>query len=721
MVTRFATLLVLIGWTASAQVYTFTNNILALDPNAHPITVTDGYPFTYTLTARENGAPYNLSGLTVRQDWRDTNGTFLLSYTVTVVTATSGIVRVQATPTAPPFILNSRYEAKILALSGTNLIATLSHDYAFAAENIYQGEFGDFFQTYSTNTAALGIVSAASLTATVVGAGTFYGNGQYLSGVATGTPLYSVNLAPYATGTPLYVEADPVWVADSTGYLTRVLAASTYATGSPIYRLTASSLNFTNAGIESADFLALDLAPTGATAVGKIQWDTANGTPAVTMLGGNVTTPMGQQMVAYVRNAETSTLTKGTVVYLFSASGDRATVKRASYTGDSTSAKTYGVVLESIAANALGYIGTHGIANNIDTSAFSEGAELWLGLNGTLQTNRPVAPLHGVRIGVVEKSNVGAGQIALMIQNGYELNELHNVFINGVTNGDVLAYNSASNRWENYTLTAAGIATGTPLYSVTLTNYATLPDLIAVSNVADSALSTANIASTTSALAYAIAVVASNLAKSVEPIATNAARDVLQLGVVVSNDIANLVTVSNTLQSVNTNLLAGIALASNALYIVWTNQEALRIGADASLSNSVTSFNTTLTTNLTTVSNYFQTSFTSEAAARIGADAALTAALLSAQADYSNLVSSVNAATLDGYDGADFTLLTTFQSYQTNVMRRVFSYPTNGQIAGTLSGVAFTNAGGTNMIAFYYENARGSGTGGWVEVIGTLK
>lgn len=439
------------------------------------------------------------------------------------------------------------------------------------------------------------------------------------------------------------------------------------------------------------------------------------------MLGGNVTTPMGQQMVAYVRNAETSTLTKGTVVYLFSASGDRATVKRASYTGDSTSAKTYGIVLESIAANALGYIGTHGIANNIDTSAFSEGAELWLGLNGTLQTNRPVAPLHGVRIGVVEKSNVGAGQIALMIQNGYELNELHNVFINGVTNGDVLAYNSASNRWQNYTLTAAGIATGSPLYSVTLTNYATLPDLIAVSNVADSALSTANSASTTSALAYAIAVVASNLAKSIEPIATNAARDVLQLGVVVSNDIANLVTVSNTLQSVNTNLLAGIALASNALYIVWTNQEALRIGADASLSNSVTSFNTTLTTNLTTVSNYFQASFTSEAAARISADAAMTAALLSAQADYSNLVSSVNAATLDGYDGADFTLLTTFQSYQTNVMRRVFSYPTNGQIAGTLSGVAFTNAGGTNIIAFYYENARGSGTGGWVEVIGTLK
>jgi len=135
----------------------------------------------------------------------------------------------------------------------------------------------------------------------------------------------------------------------------------------------------------------------------------------------------------------------------------------------------------------------------------------------------------------------------------------------------------------------------------------------------------------------------------------------------------------------------------------------------------VSSFNTTLTTNLTTVSNYFQVSFTGEAAARIGADAALTAALLSAQADYSNLVSSVNAATLDGYDGADFTLLTTFQSYQTNVMRRVFTYPTNGQTVGTLSGVAFTNAGGTNIIAFYLENARGSGTGGWVEVIGTLK
>ncbi len=49
-------------------------------------------------------------------------------------------------------------------------------------------------------------------------------------------------------------------------------------------------------------------------------------------------------VVTYARNAEATTLGIGTVVYLFGATGDHATVKRADNDSDTTSSKTVGMV-----------------------------------------------------------------------------------------------------------------------------------------------------------------------------------------------------------------------------------------------------------------------------------------------------------------------------------------------------------------------------------------
>lgn len=53
---------------------------------------------------------------------------------------------------------------------------------------------------------------------------------------------------------------------------------------------------------------------------------------------------------AYVTNAEAVTITKGQVVYIFGASGDRAAVKLAKNTSDTFSSKTLGIVRADIAA-----------------------------------------------------------------------------------------------------------------------------------------------------------------------------------------------------------------------------------------------------------------------------------------------------------------------------------------------------------------------------------
>jgi hypothetical protein len=58
-----------------------------------------------------------------------------------------------------------------------------------------------------------------------------------------------------------------------------------------------------------------------------------------------------------------------------------------------------------------------------------------------------------VYLGVVSRSNSNNGEIFVKVQNGYEINELHDVNINAGTlaNGQVLSYNAATSEWVNTT------------------------------------------------------------------------------------------------------------------------------------------------------------------------------------------------------------------------------------------------------------------------------
>lgn len=156
-------------------------------------------------------------------------------------------------------------------------------------------------------------------------------------------------------------------------------------------------------------------------------------------------------VVTYVRNAETTTITRGTCVYLFGATGDHATVKRADNSSDVTSSKTVGLAGADITASGNGPVVTRGYVKGIDLSVgYSAGDVLWLGKNGAFTKTKPSAPDHLVFIGVVVRPT-NNGIIYVATQNGYELDELHNVAVNetSLTNGDVLRYNSTTGLWEN--------------------------------------------------------------------------------------------------------------------------------------------------------------------------------------------------------------------------------------------------------------------------------
>ena len=167
------------------------------------------------------------------------------------------------------------------------------------------------------------------------------------------------------------------------------------------------------------------------------------------------------QMFAYVTNADSVTINKGQPVYAFGAAGDRMSVKLAYNTSDATSAKTVGLVFSSsIAPNGTGFIITQGVIQNLNLAAYSAGDTLYLGATaGTLTKVKPYAPNHLVYIGIVERANAGNGQIYVRVQNGYELDELHDVYINPATLADnnVIQYDSATSLWKNESFSTAGI------------------------------------------------------------------------------------------------------------------------------------------------------------------------------------------------------------------------------------------------------------------------
>ena len=159
---------------------------------------------------------------------------------------------------------------------------------------------------------------------------------------------------------------------------------------------------------------------------------------------------------AYVTNAEAVTITKGQVVYIFGAQGDRASVKLAKNTSDTFSSKTLGIVRANIAAGAAGWITTQGQVSGINLSAYSAGDILWLdSVAGGVTKNKPQAPKHSVFVGVVERANAGNGLIYVKPQNGVELDELHNVKITSETNNQILAYTASSQVWENKSVATA--------------------------------------------------------------------------------------------------------------------------------------------------------------------------------------------------------------------------------------------------------------------------
>ena len=169
-------------------------------------------------------------------------------------------------------------------------------------------------------------------------------------------------------------------------------------------------------------------------------------------------------IVVNVKNTTGVQIDKGTVVRIIGAVGDNPLIGTASWEDDNNSANTLGFVVADIANDAFGRVMTQGTLLAVDTDpalGYAAGDLVYLSSSGQYTNVKPPAPYHEVRLGQVLRAQQNNGSIYVLIQNGYELEELHNVDINtgSLANKDILAYDSASTQWENWSISELGLAT----------------------------------------------------------------------------------------------------------------------------------------------------------------------------------------------------------------------------------------------------------------------
>lgn len=148
-------------------------------------------------------------------------------------------------------------------------------------------------------------------------------------------------------------------------------------------------------------------------------------------------------------------INKGQAVYVTSADGTNMIVGLASNASEATSSKTMGLLNATVVANGFADVVTEGLLDGLDTSTATVGNPVWLGTGGNLiygLANKPYAPNHLVFIGIVTRVNANNGEIFVKVQNGFELDEIHDVDLKTTTkvNGHLLGYNGSL--WVNKTI-----------------------------------------------------------------------------------------------------------------------------------------------------------------------------------------------------------------------------------------------------------------------------
>lgn len=214
-----------------------------------------------------------------------------------------------------------------------------------------------------------------------------------------------------------FLTRDSVLTSSSSGNLvnlegnTNTFVFATYAASGSVY--TSGDRIITN--VDGSDF---NLGSTPEYKEGRIFYDSTNHALAVYNDESEITLQVGQENYIRVRNNTGSTITNGQAVKIEGSQGTNTTVVLAIATGD-LSSQAIGLATHDIEDSSFGYITTFGMVNDLDTSDFLDGDEVFLSdvVSGGLTGVSPTAPSYQVPLGHVVRSHPSVGNI--LVQPGF--------------------------------------------------------------------------------------------------------------------------------------------------------------------------------------------------------------------------------------------------------------------------------------------------------------
>jgi hypothetical protein len=210
----------------------------------------------------------------------------------------------------------------------------------------------------------------------------------------------------------------------------------------------------------------MSVAPTAATTTSTTQLAT---TAFVQQeLASGVAVAKNLEFLAH--NGTGVTITKGSIVYINGAVSGNPRITPAQANNDTNSARTIGFAKADIANGANGFVIMEGELENVRTAdadgIIGAGNQIYLSPTtpGAFTRTKPSAPNHLVYVGVVTRASTSTnldGRILVGIQNGYELDELHDVAISSPAAKQVVKRNAGNTLWVNEAIVSADVSDAT--------------------------------------------------------------------------------------------------------------------------------------------------------------------------------------------------------------------------------------------------------------------
>ena len=184
--------------------------------------------------------------------------------------------------------------------------------------------------------------------------------------------------------------------------------------------------------------------------VGQLAWSVDDNTASIGL--GETSLPLGQKEYIYIKNQSGNTIGKGNVVMFAGTVGNSGRLLGRKAIADGTFPAKYiiGVAAQSIADGEDGFVTTFGKIRQIDTSMFSGGDILYAhpSVPGALSNVAPIAPNNKITVAAVVNSNRNNGEIFVRVSFSERVDELEDVYINNITDGQTIVWSAANSRFE---------------------------------------------------------------------------------------------------------------------------------------------------------------------------------------------------------------------------------------------------------------------------------